>query len=392
MDEVPDDQEVVGEPHLLDRLQLEAQPVGQLGRRASVAPVEALLTELDEIVERVATVRDREGGQQDPAELELDVAALRDLERPRHRVLEAREVARHLLGRLEEELARIELPVVRVLERVARLDAEERLVREGVLRVEVMDVAGRDERQAGLFCERDQPRVDLLLLGEPGVLDLDVRRVAPEDLDEPVEIGVGVLRPAFGEGPRHPAREAAGQRHDPLRVTLEQFPVDPRLVVVALEVAERGELDEIGVALVRLGEEGQVRVPLRLRPPVVRDVDLAPDDRLHAALPRLPVELDRSCKRPVVRERDRRHLEPRRLLDERRNPTRPVEDRVLRMHVQVDEARRGTTHGRAMLIGPRDDLETCPCREDRTPWSGRRSDPAREAAGFRDPRATGISR
>jgi len=36
---------------------------------------------------------------------------------------------------------------------------------------------------------------------------------------------------------------------------LEEAPVNPRLVVVALEVAERAELDEVRVALVRLGEE-----------------------------------------------------------------------------------------------------------------------------------------
>ena len=133
VDEVPDDQEVVGEAHLADRLQLELQPLAQLGRHLVVAALEPLLAQLDEVLERVAAVRGRELRQQDLAELDLDVAALGDLERAPHRVLVAGEVERHLLRRLEVELVRLEAPAIRVLERVARLDAEQRLVRVGIL-------------------------------------------------------------------------------------------------------------------------------------------------------------------------------------------------------------------------------------------------------------------
>ena len=161
VDEVPDDEEVVREPHLLDRLQLEAETVRELGRGLAVALPESLLAQLDEVVEGVTALGDGEGRKQDPSELELHVAALGHLECPRHRVLEAREVPRHLLGCLEEELVRVELPVVRVLQRVAGLDAQERLVRDRVLGVEVVDVAGRDEREAGLVGQGDQVGVDL---------------------------------------------------------------------------------------------------------------------------------------------------------------------------------------------------------------------------------------
>ncbi len=169
---------------------------------------------------------------------------------------------------------------------------------ERVVGVEVVDVTGRDEWEPGLFRERDEGGIDFLLLGEPGVLQLDVGRVAPEDLHEPVEVLARVLRPVLDERARDAARQASGQRDDALRVALEQLPVDARLVVVALEVAERGELDEVRVALVRLREEREVRVALRLGAAVVRDVDLAADDRLHASLLRLAVELDRSASEP----------------------------------------------------------------------------------------------
>ena len=68
-------------------------------------------------------------------------------------------------------------------------------MRARVLVAEVVDVAGGDERQPGRLGELRELRVDPLLRLEPGVLDLDVGRVAAEDLDEPVEVGGGVLRP-----------------------------------------------------------------------------------------------------------------------------------------------------------------------------------------------------
>ena len=229
-DEVLDDQEVVGEAHLADGLQLELEPLPQLGRDLVVAPLEPLLAELDEVVERVAPVGHGELGQQDLAELDLDVAALGDLERAPHRVLVAGEVERHLVRRLEVELVRVEAPVIRVLQRVARLDAEQRLVRVGVGGGEVVDVAGRDEGQLRLGGELDELRVDALLDLEARVLELDVGVVAAEDLRQPVELGACVVGPALLERLADAAREAAGERDQAGRVGLEQLPVDARLV------------------------------------------------------------------------------------------------------------------------------------------------------------------
>ena len=260
VDEVPDDQEVVGEAHLLDRLQLELEPLAQLRRHLVVAALEPPLAQLDEVLEGVAAVRRRELRQVDVAELDLERAALGDLERAPHRVLVAGEVERHLRRGLEIELVRVEVPVVRVLERVARLDAEERLVRIGVGGGEVVDVTGRDERQLRLGGELHELGVDALLHVEARVLELDVGALASEDLRQPVEIRAGVGGPVLLERLADAAGEAAGERDQPLRVGLQQLPVDARLRVVALEESERGELDQVRVALVRLGQQRQVRV------------------------------------------------------------------------------------------------------------------------------------
>ena len=216
-------------------------------------------------------------------------------------------------------------------------------MRVGVGGVEVVDVARRDERQAALRGEPGQRVEHRLLDLEPGVLELDVGVVAAEDLLQPVELHLGVAHPRLRDRLRDPPRQAAGERDQARRVLREELPVDARPVVVALQVAERAELDQVGVAGRRLGQQREVRRPLRLHVPVVGDVHLAPDDRLHALLVGGLVEVDRAGQRAVVGERHRRHLEPGRLVDERRDPARPVEDRVLGVDVQVDE--RGA-HGR----------------------------------------------
>ena len=351
-DEVPDDQEVVGEPHLLDRLQLEAQALGELGRDRFVALLQAFFAKLDEIVERLAAVRHREVRQQDPAQLDLDVAPLGHLERAAQGVLVAGEVERHLLGRLEVEVLGVELPVIRVLQRVAGLDAQQRLVGARVGVAEVVHVAGRDGGQADLAGELGELREDPLLHVEVRVLQLDVDVVAAEDLPEPVELRVRVGGAVLLERLADAAREAAREGDQTLAVGLQQLPVDPRLVVVALEVAERRELDQVRVADVVAGEQRQVRIALLLGAPVVGDVHLAADDRLDAGSLRGLPELNGARHRAVIGERDRRHVEVAGLLDQVRECDTPRPESSTRSGRGDERRARRACEGASVRPGP----------------------------------------
>ena len=219
-------------------------------------------------------------------------------------------------------------------------------MRRGIGGIEVVDVARGDERQVPLRGEAGELRHEPFLDLQARVLELDVGGVATEDLDEPVELALGVGGAGLGQRPADTARQAAGERDQPGRVALEQLPVDPRTVVVPLQVAERAELDQVGVALVRLRQDGQVRVTLVLLVAVVDDVHLAADDRLDALRLRRLVEVDRTSQGAMVREGHGGHLERGRLRRERGDPARPVEDRILGVDVQVDEV---GGHGRAIV-------------------------------------------
>ena len=68
----------------------------------------------------------------------------------------------------------------------------------------------------------NEARIDLLLLGEPGVLELDVGGVAPEDLRESVEVLAGVLPAPLDERARDAPRETPGERDEAFRMALQK--------------------------------------------------------------------------------------------------------------------------------------------------------------------------
>ena len=136
--------------------------------------------------------------------------------------------------------------------------------------------------------------------------------------------------------------EAAAQADQPSGVLRQQVLVDARLVVEPLGVAGRHQLDQVVVALARLRQQDQVvrgfAGRAALGPPIARrDVDLAAEDRIDAALPRLIVEHDRREHVAVLGDRHRRHLQLHRAVEQLLDPARAVEQRVLAVQVEMDE-------------------------------------------------------
>ena len=169
----------------------------------------------------------------------------------------------HLLGRLEVELVAAVAHAVLVGEVALRLDAEQRVVRVGVLVAQVVDVVGGHRAQAGLLGEPRELRQQLALLGQAGVLQLDEDVLGAEELRQTADLGqrrlvVAVAQQQRGDAPlMQPVRAMR-----PSWCSLEQLPVGARLVVVALEVGARGELDEVLVAGLVARQQREVREAL----------------------------------------------------------------------------------------------------------------------------------
>ena len=346
VDEVPDDQEVGVEAHLVDDAELHLHALDRLGgRRVAVALAQAVEHELAQVGLLVLAVRAVEARDQLLAELDRHVDALGDLQRRGDRLRRGGERLLHLLRALEIELVRVEGHLRRG-QRALGLHAQQRRVVVVVLPAQVVHVGGADERAAHLLGEALDRLVDLLLLRHAVVLDLEVDVLGPEDLDELVQVRAGLVEAALDDPARAAAREAARQRDHALAVAGQQLHVHARLAAVEpLEEPAAGELDEVLEALVVLRDQRQVvALDLALADgAVVDEVRLEAQDRLDVVLLAGLVELDGAVHDAVIGQAQRRLAELGGARRELVDLAGAVEQRVLGMDVEMGAA--GGRHG-----------------------------------------------
>src|SRR5918997_674603 len=338
LDEVPHDEEVVGEAHLLDGRELEVEAALYLGRDLPVQLHEPLFAALAQVV--VGGVPDRFGEVREPglAELYADVLdKVDDLEGVLQRLGVVREEPVHLLGRIDVELLAGEPHPLGVAVELAGADAEKHVVHPRVAPGGVVGVVGSNEVQPGLPVQPEQALVHPLLRGDLQViLELQVHGV--EDLRVLEQELPGLVDPALQDAGRHLGAQASREADDPLAVPPQELEIHPRLAVEALQKAGGAQLHEVLVSLGGAGEQGEVVVRgAAAVVPVGGHVDLAAHDRLYAGVPGLLVELDGAVHHAVVGERDTRHVLGFGEGDEVPDAARPVEHRVLRVAVQMSE-------------------------------------------------------
>ena len=202
LDEVPDDQEVGVEAHAVDHVELHLHALERRGRRrVAVAQAQALLHPRAQVLALGAAVGRRVAGDQLLAELELDRAALGDLQRARDRLRPLRERGDHLLAVAQVELVGVERQLRRG-DRALGLHAQQRRVVVVVLAAQVVDVAGADQAPADLAGDPDDPLVALVLRREAVLLHLEVDVLGAEHAQQIVGVGARVGRrdPRAGAG------------------------------------------------------------------------------------------------------------------------------------------------------------------------------------------------
>ena len=285
----------------------------------------------------------------------------------------SREQRAHLGGALQVVAVAVEAEAVGLVEPGAGLDAQQRVVGLRVLLVRVVQVVGAQQRDAEVLGDRQQRRLGLLLDGQPVVHHLGVEVLLAEDV---LEVGgrlAGAVLLAGAQPHVDLARRAAGGGDQARAVALEQVAVEAGLAVLALEAGQRGDPEEVvhplggagqqghvgvrglaavGPAVALLVEEVVAEVERRaVEPGAGRVVALHADDRLHAGLRGLLVEVVGAEDVAVVGHRQRGHALLGRGLRHLGQLGRAVEHRVLGVDVQVRE--RVGCCSRALLAGAR---------------------------------------
>ena len=114
--------------------------------------------------------------------VQLEVAALGDGQCSFQYVFAAVKKPRHLAGALDEKLVAVEFEPVLVIDRLARLHADQHVLRVRVILTEIMAVIGRHHGNAQLFFQAEKIGVDAVLFGQPLVLNFHEEVIRAKDL------------------------------------------------------------------------------------------------------------------------------------------------------------------------------------------------------------------
>ncbi len=194
-DKVPHDHEVAGKLHLLDAGNLPIQPrpvllfrmlqqiprtqVRHIRRQPLTQPVPAHLLEKPV---QIHSLRHRKFRKRVVHLVQLQIAALGKLHRPRNHMRRVREQPRHLVRALNVELVGIELEPLRVVHRPRRLHAQQHLMRPAVLIRDVVRVVRRDQRNIQILLHPEHRLGHRLIRFQPMILDFQKEVSAPEHL------------------------------------------------------------------------------------------------------------------------------------------------------------------------------------------------------------------
>ena len=133
-------------------------------------------------------------------------------------------------------------------------------------------------------------------------------------------------------------------------VLLEQRFVHSGLVIKPFQVGLADQFDQVLIPGTVRGQEDQViiivvgEMSLLGQTAAGGQIGLTAKEGFHPCGLGFLIELDRSEHVPVVRDRDRRHVEALDLSDQRSNSVGPIQQAVVGMEMKVDEFRSGR-HG-----------------------------------------------
>ena len=344
VNEVPDNQEVTGEPCLLEYTQFVVEPLNQVGigfHALAEAVAQAFETKLAQVRLARLAFRCRVFRIFRNTELQFQIDPVGDLERIRDGLRMVREKSAHFVRGLEIKFRRVTHPPF-VGHHLAGADADHDVVGFVVASLQEMHVVGRDQTEPKLLGQARQHLVALFLRLKAMVVHLHKEILRAQNVAK-----FRHALPRLGQVvrlDRHVdfALEATAQSDQTARVGRKQFLVDPRLIMEAVEVGGGNELNEIAIPGVILRQQGEMisRVALVIWPVLDRSrrhVGLATDDRLETRFGRFLVKFDRPVQVPVVRDGDGGHLEFRRLFHQLLHSHRSIEEGIFRVEMEVNE-------------------------------------------------------
>ncbi len=295
--EIPHDQKITRELHLLDHADFRIQPLrirrqgllqlaGAFQRFQARSPLFKSLSR-DEFKVRIRRMLRRhiESRKRRTDFFQLHLAALGDFPRPVDGVFQLAEQRHHLGARFQIEIWIVPVHTRRVAHGLPGLNAHQNFVGARVVAMQVMRVVGSHQRNAGFLRQPVHLRGDQLVLIQAMILNFQKEIALAENILIRVRQAAGFVVAIGHQRFVDVAAQAGRERDDPSGMLRQQIFIDARLVIEALQKASGNQLNQVAIALLVFAEQHQMVVAIRIRARLVallRDVNLAADDRMHA--------------------------------------------------------------------------------------------------------------
>ncbi|MNJ47263.1 hypothetical protein D3C77_424180 [compost metagenome] len=141
-----------------------------------------------------------------------------------------------------------------ILNRLACTDANENILHLGILLVQIMHIICGDQLHIKLASQLDQLGEHFFLLRNAMILKLDIKVISKCRLITLYSLP-GLIVSAMQQMLRHLSAKARAEAYESLTVLFEHLPVDPWLIMKALEMTDRGQLHKIPVTRFILGQQ-----------------------------------------------------------------------------------------------------------------------------------------
>ena len=255
IDEVPYNEEVAGVAHSVDDVQLKIQTLAYLLIHNLVALRQGLLAQVAQIAHGIKALRHRELRQQQMAELHLHVAAVSNFIGIAQSLRTIAEQCLHLIIAFQIIAVVVEAHTIRLINRARRLDAQQNILRRGILLLHIMQIVCRHQTKTELLRQLLQLRADLVLLIKVMVLNFQKVVFLAENVYIFLNAATCSLQVVLQNHLRHLAGNAGTEADNALVIGTQHVLVYAWFIIKALQLTNADNFHQVMVACIVLRQQ-----------------------------------------------------------------------------------------------------------------------------------------
>ena len=335
VDEIPNNEEVAGIAHRVDDVQLKVQTLAHLLIHNIITLRQSLLAQVTQIAYGIKALRHRELRQQQMTELHLHVAAVGNFIGIAQSLRTIAEQLLHLIIAFQIIAVVVEAHTIRLINRARRLDAQQNILRRGILLLHVMQIICRYQPQTELLRQPLQLRADLVFLIKVVVLNFQKVIFLTENIYIFLNTAACSLQVVLQNHLRHFTGNAGTEADYALVICSQHVLVYAWFIIKALQLTDADNLHQVMVACIVLRQQNQMvhAAVIFFQMRALRKIYLAADNRLDACLGALLIKFHCAVHRAVVGNRQTVHSQLLGIGHQLRDFRSAVQQAVFRMYM-----------------------------------------------------------